>query len=242
MGAGNACGEDGRGSRLHGDDLDIGILGFQILANAGDGAAGTYTGYESVDRAVGVLPDLRAGSAAMDRRIGGVDKLTGHKAVGDLPGQFFRPCDGALHTLGALRQYKLRAVGLHELAALDGHGLRHNDDDAVAPCGCNGGKADAGVAAGRFDDDRAFLQQAPFLGVVDHGLGNAILDRAGRIEVLQLGKDSGLKAKALFNMGQLQQRRTADELVSRGKNSFRHFKSLLFIIILRLQSRVPGLR
>ena len=241
MSACNTCGENCRGSRLHGNNLDVGILRFQILTDTGNGAAGTNTGYKSVDCAVGILPDLRAGGAAVDRRIGGIDKLTRHKAVGDLPCQFLRPCDGTLHALGALRQHKFGPVGLHQLAALYRHGLRHNDDDAVAPCGCNGGKADAGVAAGRLDDDRAFLQQATFLGVVNHGLGNAILDRTGRVEVLQLGKDPGLEAKALFNMGQLQQRRTADELVSRSKNSFRHLKNLL-TVILRLQSRVQGRR
>ena len=60
--------------------------------------------------------------------------------------------------------------------------------------------------------------RTPLAGVVDHGAGHAILHAAGGVEILQLGKDPGLQAELLLDMGQLQQRRLADELVSGGVN------------------------
>ena len=43
------------------------------------------------------------------------------------------------------------------------------------------------------------------LGVVDHGLGDTVLDAAGGVKVLQLGQHPGLQAELLLDMGQLQQ-------------------------------------
>ena len=146
--------------------------------------------------------------------VGGVHKLAGDEAVGQLLGQLVGLGDGTLHALGALGQDQLCAVGLHQLAALDAHRLRHHDDDAVAAGGGDGSQADAGVAGGRLDDDGVGLQQALGLGVVQHGLGDPVLHGAGGIQVFQLGQDLGLQAVVLFNMGQLQQGGVADQLVS----------------------------
>ncbi len=109
-----------------------------------------------------------------------VDKLAGDEAVRDLRGQLVGLGDGALHALGALGQHQLRAIGLHQLAALHAHGVRHDDDDTIAACSGHGGKADAGVAGGRLDDDGAGLQQTLFFCVVDHGLGDPVLLRNRR--------------------------------------------------------------
>ena len=153
--------------------------------------------------------------------VGGVHELAGHEAVGDLLGQLVGLGNGALHALGALGQHQLRAVGLHQLAALHAHGLRHHDDDPVAPGGGHRGQADAGVAGGRLNDDAALLQQALGLGVIDHGLGDTVLDAAGGVKVLQLGQHPGLQAELLLDMGQLQQGGLTDQLVS-GSVNVRH--------------------
>ena len=51
------------------------------------------------------------------------------------------------------------------------------------------------------------LSDALGLGVIDHGLGDTVLDRAGRVEVLQLSQDLGLAGlRQPFDMGELQQR------------------------------------
>jgi hypothetical protein len=48
------------------------------------------------------------------------------------------------------------------------------------------GQADARVARRRLDDDGARSQHAAGLGVLDHGQGDAVLDRAARVGALQL--------------------------------------------------------
>ena len=83
----------------------------------------------------------------------------------------------------------------------------------MAAATAGGGQADAGVAGGRLNDDGAFLQQALRLGVVDHGAGHAVLDRTGGIEVFELGENLCLQVEFLFNVGKLQKRRLADELI-----------------------------
>ena len=149
----------------------------------------------------------------MGGRVGGVHELSGNEAVRDLLGQLVGLGDGALHALGPFGQNQLRAIGLHDLAALHAHGLRHDDDDAVPPGGGHGGQPNSRVAGGGLNDDGAGLQKALGLGVVDHGLGDPVLDRPGGVEVLQLRQDPGLQALFLFNVDQLQKGRFADQLV-----------------------------
>ena len=173
----------------------------------------------------------------MRLRIGRIYKLPRNKAVRGLLCQLLCAGDGALHALRALSQHQLCAIGLHKLAALNGHGIRHDDDDAIAPCRRYGGKADAGIAGGRLDDDGALLQKALLLRVVDHGLCDAILNRACRVKVFQLCKYFGFQTEFLFNMRKLQKRRSADELIC-GCINFRHnnFSSISYAMFLSLIS------
>ena len=151
--------------------------------------------------------------------IGGIDKLTGDKAAGDLTGQLIRLGNGAAHALGTLRQHQLGAVGLHQLAALHAHGLRHDDDDPIATGGGHGGQTDAGITGSRLDDNAAGLQQALRLCVIDHGTGDTILHGTCGVEILQLAQQPGLQTVLLLQMGQLQQGSVADELIGRGINA-----------------------
>ena len=54
------------------------------------------------------------------------------------------------------------------------------------------GQAVAGVAAGRFDDRAARLEQAVTLGRLDHGQADAVLHRAAGVEQLELRQDERL--------------------------------------------------
>ena len=150
-------------------------------------------------------------------RVRGIDKLPGDKAVRRLRGDLLGLGNGALHTLCTIGEDKLRAVGLHQLAALNAHGLWHDDDDAVAR-----GKADAGVAGGGLDDNRVALELAARLGVIKNGLGNAILDRACGVEIFKLCKQLCFELFRLFNVRKLQKRRAADQLVSRSIDLAHH--------------------
>ena len=214
MGAGRAFGQDRRACRFDGDDLDGGILLLEVRARARHRAAGADARDEDVDRAVGVRPDFGTGRGLMDRRIRRVDELAGQKAVRHLVGEFLRLRDGALHALRAVGQDELRPVGLHEQAALDAHGLGHRDDDLVPARGGHGSEADAGIAGGGFDDRGARADLAARLGIVEHGFGDAVFDRTGRIEILELAEHAGLQALLRFDALELEERRIAYELVN----------------------------
>ena len=214
MRAGMALAQDRRGRRLDGHDLDLRALGLQVLADARHGAAGADTRDEDVHIAVRILPDLRAGRRAVDRRVCRVDELAGDKAVRDLRGQLVGLRDRALHALCAVREDELRAIGLHDLAALDAHGLRHDDDDAVASGRGDGRQTDAGVAGGGLDDDGVRLEHAALLRVLDHGQRHTVFYGAGRVEVLELCQNTGFELLLFFNMRQLQKGRFTDQLVS----------------------------
>ncbi len=70
----------------------------------------------------------------------------------------------------------------HELAAFDGEGFGHGDDEWVALLRTDHGEADAGVAAGGFDDGLAGLECAGAFGVFDDAEGEAVLDGAEGVE------------------------------------------------------------
>ena len=123
----------------------------------------------------------------------------------------FRFGDGAFHALAALGEHQLRAVGLEDIAALDAHGLGHGEDDAVALGGGDGRKADAGIAGGGLNDDGAGLQQALCLRILDHRLGDAVLDTAGGVQVFKLHQKPSLQAQLLLEIRDLHQRCVADE-------------------------------
>ena len=209
----NALAQHGRRGRLHGNHLDVRVLALQILAHAGDGAAGADAGHKNVHLAIGILPDLGAGGLDVCLRVGRVHELAGDEGIGDLLCQLICLGNGTLHTLCAFAEHQFCTIGLHQLAALHAHGLGHHDDDAVA-LGCRHSRqTDAGVAGGGLDDDGAFLQQALFLGIIDHLFGDAVLDGTSRIEVFQLGNDMGRQLLLLFDVGQLQQRSMTDQLI-----------------------------
>ena len=145
----------------------------------------------------------------------GVYKLVRNKASGRFCCQRFRLRNGALHALCAFRQNQFRAVGAHQLAALDGHIFRHDNDEPVPLDGGDHCQADALVAAGRLDDRRAGAQLAGRLRVLDHGQGDAVLHAARKVVVFQLREDRGMQAVLFFDVRQLQQRRSADQLFRR---------------------------
>ena len=75
--------------------------------------------------------------------------------------------DHAHAAFGGRREHDLGAEEAHQPAALDAEGLGHRDDERIALLRADHGEADAGVAAGRFDDGLAGLQLAGALGVLD---------------------------------------------------------------------------
>ena len=147
----------------------------------------------------------------MNCRVGRVDKLSGDEAARNLFRQFLCFGDGALHSLGAFRQYQLCAVGLQDVSSLNAHGLRHRQDDAVSFSGCDRCKSDSGVSGGGFDDDGAFLEKSFLLRIFDHGLRDTVLNASSRIEILELYQNGCFKSQFLLYINHLNERCVSDQ-------------------------------
>ena len=83
-------------------------------------------------------------------------------------------------------QHHLGAEEAHQPAPLDAELLGHRHDQRIALLRAHHGEADAGVAAGRLDHRLAGLELAGFLGRLDDAQRQPILDRAQRVERLDL--------------------------------------------------------
>lgn len=77
-------------SRVGADDLDRAVGGFlEVLAGAGDGAAGADAGHEVRDLVVRGLPDLRSGGVVVAQRAVRIVVLVRAEAAGNRIGQSF---------------------------------------------------------------------------------------------------------------------------------------------------------
>ena len=222
-----ALGEHGGIRGLNADDLDIRVFLLEILACAGQGAAGADACEEDIHLAVGVVPNLGAGGIVVLLGIGRVGELAGDEAVGNLLGQLVGLGDGVYH-LGAGGQHQLCAVSGHQATALHAHGFGHGDDNPVAPGGGKCGKGNAGVAGGGLNDHRVLVQNALFLGILQHGGGDTVLNGTGGVEQLNLCHDFGGNVMLLFIAGQLHQRGVTNELGNGMINC--HLNDLLYIM------------
>lgn len=170
---------------------------------AAERSAGAYAGDEEVYFAVEVFPDFRAGRLVVGFGVYGVGELAGDEAVRRLFSQFFSFGDSAGHALAAFSQDEFCAVCFHDLAAFDAHRFRHGDDDAIS-LGCGySAQADAGVAAGRFDDHRFRIQDAFCFSVFDHRFSDSVFYAAGRVEVFQFSEQICLEAVGLGKFADL---------------------------------------
>ena len=93
-----------------------------IARNSGNGATGADARHQYIDPAIGVIPDFRAGGLFVNRRVGRVFKLLGHKIIERIAGQNFGGLvDGAFHALGRLGQDQFGPQSLEYLAPLKTH-------------------------------------------------------------------------------------------------------------------------
>ena len=205
MRSGCALREDRRACGFYGDDLHVRVLRLQVFTDTGDGSARANASDEYVDLAVSVLPDLRAGRGDVSLRVSDVRELARDETVRSLLRELLSLRDGALHALRALGEDKLRAVRFEKRPALNAHCLRHREYDAIASRSGDRRETDAGIAAGRLDNDGSGLQKTLRLGVIDHRARDTVLDASRRIKILELCENG--RAELLFGdeMVQLEQ-------------------------------------
>jgi len=96
--------------------------------------------------------------------------------------------------------------------------LISNDENVRAPArsriatrGCECGESDPGISARDIDDLLAGLELAALLGVADQAPCRPVLDAAGRVQILDLGKDSRAELQLLGKSAEFEQRRIADQ-------------------------------
>jgi hypothetical protein len=207
-----AAGEHRRVLSSTRDDAQAGTAGLQHLPDTRDGAAGADAGHEHVDLAVRVVPDLFCRGAAVNLRVRRVLELLGDHRAGNLALQLFRAGDRALHAHRAGGEHELGAQKGQHLAALEGHGLRHDEDEAVAAGSSHEGKRNAGVAGGGFDERGARLDHAGGFHGVHHAHADAVFHARDRIEELELHQHLALGAALLREAVEAHERRIADGL------------------------------
>ena len=76
-----------RALRVGADDVDRRLALLEVLGDAADRPAGAHARDEHVDRALGLLPDLRAGRPVVGLGVARVEVLVGLKRAGDLARQ-----------------------------------------------------------------------------------------------------------------------------------------------------------
>jgi hypothetical protein len=210
--AAGAAGVD-RAGRVGADDLDVGVLLLEVLADAADRATGADAGHEVRDLPVGLLPDLRAGRLVVRPRVVRVGVLVGlpgtldlaDQAVGDVVVRV-----GVLRRDGRRADDHLSAVRLEHVALVLAD-LVGADEDALVALGLGDHReADAGVAGRRLDDRAAGLQLARGLRGLDHAYGDAVLHRPTRVHVLDLREHERLGA--VEGACEAEQRGVADQV------------------------------
>ena len=181
--------------RLGRDDLGLGVVLLEAAAVAHQRAARAEAADEGSDR-IELIEDLRRGAVVVGERVGLVAVLVRHVVGGVGLGHLQRQLDGAVRSLRALRVDDLGPVHAQQLGALPGHVVGHHHLQRIALAAADHRQRDARVAGGRLEDGVAGLDRAPLLGVLDHRLGDAVLDRAGRVVTLELRPDANARLRA----------------------------------------------
>ena len=200
-----------RADGIDADNFDVGIVFLEIFAHAADGAAGTHAANEVGDLSFRVLPDFWARGEVMGRGIHGIVVLVRIVGIGYLAGEFFRH---GIVTAGIVRLDRrgadnhFRAQRFQEVNFFLGLLIRDGENHLVAANGGNQRQPHSGIAGGAFDDGAAGLQQAFFLGVVDHGDADAVFHRAPWVEVV--GFDVNPRLEPVIDAMEPHQRSVAD--------------------------------
>ena len=215
MGPGLSPGQHRGAARLDRDDPQPRVALAQVLAHAGDRAAGADAGDEGVHAAVEGTLDLRTGAAPVGLGVGGVRELVGQEHVLRARDRA-RGLDRLGHPPERLGHIHAGPVQAQQALALATHALGQGQNEVVSLGRTHEGERDARVAAGGLDDRRAARLDPAFrLRGLDHGHADAVLDASARVERLELGEQLYAVVggrRALQHLGQSDQRRGTDKL------------------------------
>ena len=182
--------------RIDTDDLNFRILLFQIFAHTTDGAAGSHAANEMSDFTFGIFPNFWTCGVVVCFRIGWVVVLIRVVGIGNFAGQLFRNAIVAARVFGLDSRRAddhFRAKGLEQIHFFLGLLIGRGEYAFVATNCRDQRQAHAGVSAGAFNDRAAGLQQAFFLGLVNHADADAVFHGPTRIQHFRLHPDLGLQ-------------------------------------------------
>lgn len=223
--------EDGGVLRFSDPDGDIGECFFEDLADPGDGASCAESSTEAIDRRVDVAQDLLSGGGLVRLEIVGVLKLLRDVYAWIVRGHFSSYRDAAIDTLAdvafIMNEYHFSSVLRYKGMSLARDGIRHDQDRFIAFYCADERKADALVAAGRFDDDGIFTKEPTLFGTCDHLHCCAGLDRPTNIESLVFDDDPCHIGRG--HMVKSDERRIADRVEYRAVDHSTSLHSLVSI-------------
>ncbi len=122
-------------------------------------------------------------------------------------GQFDRLGQHAAALERGGREHDPGAQKAHQLAPLDAETLGHRHDERITLAGAHHREPDARIAAGRLDHGLPRAERAAPLGIFDDAQREAVLDRAHRVEGLDLHVQIDVVGRDLV---QSHDRRSAD--------------------------------
>src|SRR5260370_1241463 len=195
------------------DNFYFGIFFLQEFAHAADSAAGAHAANEVRNLAFAIFPNLGTGGAVVRLGIHWIVVLIRIIRIGNFAREFFR------HGIVAAWIFRFDGGGTDD----DFSAERFQEIDFFLGLLVGSGKnalvttnrrhqrqAHASVARSAFNDGAAGLEQAFFLGFVDHADADAVFDRATGISELRF--DVNLRLEALIDAVQTHQGRLANPL------------------------------
>ena len=203
---------------IRADDRDRTVLRLQEAGDPGYRAAGSGTGDQVRDPALGLLPDLGARGPFVGRRVLHVPVLVRLVCARDVAREAGR--HGVIG-LGRFRlhvgraEHDVRAVCPQQGLLLGRLLVRHHEDAAIALEHRRDRQAVAGVAGCRLDYRSAGLQEPGSLCCLDHRQPDPVLHRTAGIHGLELAEDQRLclnRTEIARDAGEPDERRPADEI------------------------------
>ena len=109
------------------------------------------------------------------------------------------------HALVGRSEHDFCSQGFQQTSALDGHGIRHSENQSVASNGSSQGQTDTCVSACWLDDDGVLVDKSFLLGIVEHHHTNAVLHAASWIQHFKFDENLGFQSQLLLNLAEFQQ-------------------------------------
>ena len=171
-------------------NLNVGVLAFQSLANARDGAARANTRAEAVNRPFHVLEDFLRGVVLVGKQVVDVFELLRDIHVGVFRRHAVRSVDAFLNALAnvavIVNDDHVGTVMANQLAAFFRNAIRHDDNRFISTYRSNQRQTNTLISAGRLNNNGVGLDIAALFGGRNHLICGAGLYAAAHVDAFEL--------------------------------------------------------